>query len=141
MTAFVAAFWALSLSAPGYAQDTEKTPVMLDVINGDTQFLVDPDSVKTWWLVGDCRREIPMGSNATVSASGVMTSQKTSDEVTLGQRQVVLEQQFRFNLTATPVSVEVFNSVRGGWASVPVSENTTCSLQASCRARMELPNC
>ena len=137
-----AAAGALLSAHPSYGQvvDTEKTPILLEVINGETAFVVDPERYEAGWIVGQCQRDIPLDS-AKQSSQEVMTSLKTSDEVTLGLRQVVLEQQFRFNLTTTPVTVEVFNSVRGGWSDVPVRENASCHLQAACKKRMESPDC
>lgn len=143
-----AAVGALATTHPGYAQtaNTGKTPIMLDVINGDTQFLVSKDRAKAWWIVGECRKEIPMPRQMS-SQDGVITSQKITDNVTIGRQQVVLEQQFRFNLIPTltnpngPVTVEIYNSVRGGWSSVPVSVNAQCNLDITCSSRMELPDC
>lgn len=147
MMIIAAAVGAMATTHPGYAQiaDTAKTPVMLDIINGDTQFLVSSDRDKVWWITGECRREIPMP--ATTPNSGVLTSQMITDNVTIGRQQVVLEQRFRFNLTPSanalngPISVEVYNSVRGGWANVPVRENAQCSITPICSSRMELPDC
>lgn len=132
----------LGLVAPlSHAESASKGAVLLEVIDGETAFAVDQARGKAWWLVGECRREIPMPSGAKKSSQGVMQSQKMSEEVTLGRRQVVLEQQFRFNLTDANVTVEVYNSIRGGWAPIPVTLNAQCSLSAQCAARMDVPDC
>ena len=111
---------------------------MLEIIEGDTAFMVDKQAYKAWWVVGECRRPIPLeGKNSNKS----MSSKVISEDVKLGSRHVRLEQQFRFNLAKTPASVEVYNSMRGGWSSVPVQVNATCSTTATCRSRMELPEC
>jgi hypothetical protein len=117
--------------------------VMLEIIEGDTAFMVDKQAHKAWWIVGECRRPIPLegkppsGKNSNKS----MSSKVISEDVTLGSRHITLEQQFRFNLAITPASVEVYNSMRGGWSSVPVQVNETCAATATCRSRMELPEC
>jgi len=135
--------WMIGLvvGLPSYAQETGNTSLMLEIADGDTAFIVNPGLNKAYWVVGECRREIPMDSQAKNNTAEAMLSRKLSDKVTLGRQQVVLEQQFRFNLTATPVSVGVYNSVRGGWANIPVTVNRQCSINAACQARMELPIC
>ena len=138
----------LGLMAPlCMAQSVSKDTVLLEIINGDTAFAVDVKRGNVWWLVGECRREIPMPDKATSASQGVMQSQRISEEVLLGQRQVVLEQQFRFNLTSIaggldgPASVEVYNSVRGGWAQIPVTLKQNCSQDAVCSQRVDVPDC
>lgn len=115
-----------------------RAAVMLEIIDGDTAFMVDEQAFKAWWVVGECRRPIPLEGKTSNKS---MSSTVMSEDVTLGTRQIRLEQQFRFNLAKTPASVEVYNSMRGGWSSVPVQVNTTCSATATCRSRMELPEC
>ena len=133
--AIFAGFYSLAHSARG--------AVMLEIIEGDTAFMVDEQAYKAWWIVGECRRPIPLEGETSQekNSNKTMSSTVMSEDVTLGSRQIQLEQQFRFNLAKTPASVEVYNSMRGGWSSVPVQVNETCSATASCRARMELPEC
>lgn len=114
--------------------------VMLEVIEGDTAFMIDEKAYKAWWVVGECRRPIPLEGKPKNSNKS-MSSTVIAEDVTLGSRQIRLEQQFRFNLAKTPASVEVYNSMRGGWSSVPVQVDATCSATATCRSRMELPEC
>lgn len=128
--AFFACLSTLAYSARG--------AVMLKIIDGDTAFMVDEQAYKAWWIVGECRRPLPLQGK---TSNNSMASEVISKDVRLGSRQVRLEQQFRFNLAITPASVEVYNSMRGGWSSVPVQVDETCSATASCRARMELPEC
>ncbi|WP_156811857.1 hypothetical protein [Robiginitomaculum antarcticum] len=123
------------------AQETGNTPLMLDIIDGETSFIVIPGLNTAYWVLGECRRDIPMKPQTKNNSASALMSRKLSDKVTLGREQVVLEQQFKFNLTDTPVNVEVFNSVRGGWTIIPVRLNQQCRLDASCLARMELPIC
>jgi len=113
--------------------------VIVEIIDGDTAFMVDEQAAQAWWIVGECRRPIPLEKDKNSINS--MTSEAISNDVTLGSHHIRLEQQFRFNLATTPASVEVYSSMRGGWSSVPVQVNKTCSVTASCRARMELPEC
>lgn len=119
--------------------------VFLEIADGDTAFLVDKKARAAWWIVGECRRPIPMPKKGQKSRSqnnqSMMISEVQSDSVQMGSRQVDLRQQFRFTLDATSPSVEVYNSLRGGWASVPVREVTNCVDDAACRARMVLPEC
>ncbi|MEE9348175.1 MAG: hypothetical protein V3U82_08265 [Robiginitomaculum sp.] len=124
----------------GYAQKAARSgPVALEIIDGDTSFIVDSHKNKVWWVVGECRREIPMAKKQ--AGSPLLTSQKIVDNVTIGRRQIALTQQFRFNISSAAASAEVYNSVRGGWAIVPVRENAQCAIDASCLTKMELPDC
>ena len=67
-----------------------------------------------------------VGEGAAVgAAAGAATGALTdSDTVDLGERRVELEQRFRFDVSDTP-RAEIYNSVRGGWAPVPVRVETT----------------
>ena len=111
---------------------------MVEILEGETAFMVDEQAHKVWWIVGECRRPVPLEAK---KSSKTMTSEMISNDVRLGSHLITLEQQFRFNLANSPASVEVFNSVRGGWSSVPVQVQETCSAISTCRARMELPEC
>ena len=120
------------------------TKVMLEIIDGDTAFMIDKKASKAWWIVGECRRSIPMSkkySSKGKNPNKSMMSEKIIEDVRLGSRQIRLQQQFRFDLASDPVSVSVYSSVRGGWSPVPVQVNTTCAADATCRSRMELPEC
>ena len=134
--AFFAGLSTLAHSASGKA-------VVLEIIEGDTAFMVEKQAHKAWWIVGECRRPIPLEAKSSSSKNSKksMSSKIISEDVKLGSRHITLEQQFRFNLAITPASVEVYNSMRGGWSSVPVQVNATCSATATCRSRMELPEC
>ena len=112
--------------------------VMIEILEGETAFMVDEQAHKVWWVVGECRRPVPLEAKKT---SKTMTSEIISNDVRLGSHHITLEQQFRFNLANPPASVDIFNSVRGGWSSVPVQVQETCSAKPTCRARMELPEC
>lgn len=116
----------------------------LDIIGGDTAFIVDKQANKAWWVKGECRALIPIENSEKSGKppiSGRMTSKMMSETVSLGSRQIRLQQQFRFDL-ATPIpSVDVYSSVRGGWSPVPVQVTTTCTVEMTCRQRTELPEC
>ena len=130
---------------------------MLEVIDGDTSFLVDKDANKVWWVVGQCLRPIPIESANTSTISqnsspqdGAVTGEKPtnsmmskviSNDVRMGSRQLELQQQFRFSMASTPVRVDVYNSVRGGWSQIEVNVNETCTQDATCRRLAELPEC
>lgn len=137
--------WATpSQAGPGQPDSA----VMLDIIDGETAFIVDPNERKAWWVVGECKRPLPIAQNTRStenSAYNTITSEIILEDVRIGDRQVRLQQQFRFNLATTPnnglSTVEVFNSLRGGWSPVPIRQNANCSLDATCRARMESPEC
>jgi len=124
----------LCFAAGGFAH---AKPVMLEIEGGDTAFVVDAENRNAAWVMDTCKRDIPLQTSQKSS----LQSQMLRDDVKLGSRQVELRQQFRFNLVAVPASVEVYNSMRGGWSPVPVRVDTTCHLSAECRARMELPEC
>lgn len=112
---------------------------MLDIAEGDTSFLVNKKSQKVWWVVGECRRPIEIEKGKKSNNS--MTSKMMSKDVRIGSHPVTLRQQFRFTLSADQTSLEVYNSMRGGWSPVSVTLNETCSQDTACRARMELPEC
>lgn len=120
---------------------------MLEIIDGETAFRVDEKRNKAWWIVGECQRPIPMSdarnssSKSQKNSNNSMLSNVISNDVRLGSRQVELRQQFRFNMASTPVTVDIYNSVRGGWSQVPVRVNDACMSDANCRRLAELPEC
>ena len=140
-------FWACAASLAGSVYAAEHTgaeAVMLEIIDGETAFRVDVKHNKAWWIVGECQRPIPMDATSGKSqknSNNSMMSNVISNDVRLGARQVDLRQQFRFNMASTPVTVDVYNSVRGGWSQVPVRENFACMNDAACRRLAELPEC
>jgi len=77
--------------------------VIVEIIDGDTAFMVDEQAAQAWWIVGECRRPIPLEKDKNSINS--MTSEAISNDVTLGSHHIRLEQQFRFNLATTPASV------------------------------------
>jgi len=95
--------WAGFASLAGLAHSAGTEAVMVEIVDGDTSFLVDEKANKAWWVVGECRKPIPM--------------------------------------TSTPVSVDVYNSVRGGWSQIEVKVNETCAIDSACRRLAELPEC
>jgi len=105
--------------------------------------MIDEKANKAWWVVGECRRGLPLEKPVVSKekSKNSMTSKMISEDVRIGSRPVELRQQFRFNMASVPASVEVYNSVRGGWSSIPVQVNQTCALDTACRSRMELPEC
>ncbi len=136
-----------------------KTAVMLEIIDGDTAFVVDKTNNAAWWVVGECRRPIPVEprknsqKNIGKNSINTITSKIIRNNTRIGSRQIVLKQQFRFtfqtNQAGTPnglfstpiINVEVYNSLRGGWSAVPVRQNAQCAYDATCRQRMEAPEC
>ena len=128
----------LSVAASSTSENEASGTVMLEILEGDTAFLVETQKQRVWWIVGECRREIPIDPS---SSSQTLMSRPMVEDVTLGSRQIKLRQQFRFDLASTPPSVSVYSSVRSGWSPVPVQRNSTCTLQPDCRARIELPEC
>ena len=127
-----------SIAASSTSENGANDTVMLEILDGDTAFLVETRKKRAWWIVGECRREIPLDPSST---SENLTSRPMVEDVTLGSRQIKLQQQFRFDLASTTPSVFVYSSVRSGWSPVPVQRNIACSIQPDCRARMELPEC
>ena len=122
-------------------QRPSKSAVLLEITGGDTAFVVDKQAGKAWWVVGQCKRPIAMEKQKKSNKS--MLSEVISEQVLIGNRQVNLKQQFRFTLApnAGPITVEVYNSLRGGWSPVPVELHANCSTDAACRARLEAPEC
>lgn len=120
--------------------------VMLEIIDGDTAFVVDETNNAAWWVVGQCRRPIPVLPQNTSQNKSIktMTSKIIRNNTRIGNRQIVLKQQFRFTLADAPngpTTVEVYNSLRGGWSAVPVRLNAQCKYDATCRQRLEAPEC
>lgn len=117
---------------------------MLEIVDGETSFLVDRQANQAWWIVGECRNPLPIPDKTSSSKEksvSLMTSKVIANDVRIGSRQVELRQQFRFDLASTPVRVDVYNSVRGGWSQVPVRVRETCAQDATCRRLTELPEC
>lgn len=121
------------------------TALYLDIPSGETAFVVDPTKREIQWDMGTCQRTIGIEKDDKPHKSDLktITSEVFLDKVTLGNRQVELKQQFRFHLVGSSdtASMEVYNSVRGGWSTVPVVKATSCALHAICRSRAELPPC
>ena len=132
---------------PVYAKGLSKTAVFLQIVDGETAFVVDPEAREAWWVVGECRRPIPMAKPAnstTKQSSNSIQSEIISENVRIGVHHVTLRQQFRFSLGQSPsdiARVEVYNSLRGGWADVPVKRIDNCATDITCSRRMEAPEC
>lgn len=135
--------WAGFASLASLAHSAGTEAVMIEIVDGDTSFLVDEKINKAWWIVGECRRPIPMAksSSSKKKSTNSMTSKVISNDVRMGSRQVELRQQFRFSMASTPVRVDVYNSVRGGWSQIDVRVKKTCSIDVACRRLAELPEC
>ena len=135
--------WAGFASLAGLAHSAGTEAVMVEIVDGDTSFLVDEKANKAWWVVGECRKPIPMSnsSSSKKKSTNSMTSKVISNDVRMGSRRVELRQQFRFSMASTPVRVDVYNSVRGGWSQIEVKVNETCAIDAACRRLAELPEC
>ncbi len=130
--------FGLSVADATTSENEASGAVMLEILEGDTAFLVETRNKRAWWIVGECRRDIPIDPSST---SEILMSRPMVEDVVLGSRQVQLRQQFRFDLASTPPTVSVFSSVRSGWSPVLVKRNDACQTQFDCRARMELPEC
>ncbi len=136
--------------AMSYAQSsvsratTQSDKLVLDVVNGDTAFMIDQKAYEAWWIAGECKHALPLEVQSPKSSknqANTIASEVFSKKVQLGTRQIDLQQQFRFNMATTPISVDIYNSVRGGWSLVQVELVESCELDASCRRRMELDPC
>ncbi len=119
--------------------------ILLEIEDGDTAFVLDAAKRKAWWLVGQCKRPIPMKrADKLKKPIKSMSSEIILDNVRIGDHQIMLKQQFRFTLADTPngnFRAEVYNSLRGGWSEVPVRVHVNCAFDAKCHARMEVPQC
>ena len=140
----------LAVSGTAFAQAKPSgSAVMLEIIDGDTAFVVDKTNNAAWWVVGQCRRPIPVEPQSLqIKSTKTMTSKIIRNNTRIGNRQIVLKQQFRFTLAdnpsgsiTVPITVEVYNSLRGGWSAVPVRQKAQCAYDATCRQRMEAPEC
>jgi len=128
--------WTVAQAAT--SKNEAQPAVMLEIEGGDTAFLIDAKKDMAWWIVGECRRALPL---ETGRSNNSLMSKPIVDDVTLGSRQIVLRQQFRFDLASEIPSLSVSSSVRSGWSSVPVKRIDACSTLPDCHARMELPEC
>lgn len=128
--------WTVAQAAT--SKNEAQPKVMLEIEGGDTAFLIDANKDMAWWIVGECRRALPLETSRTHSN---LMSKPLVEDVTLGSRQIVLRQQFRFDLTSEIPSLSVSSSVRSGWSSVPVKRIDACQALPDCHARMELPEC
>jgi len=90
---------AFGLSVVALATSENEAPdtVMLEILEGDTAFLVETKKQRVWWIVGECRRDIPIDPS---SSSETLMSRLIVEDVTLGSRQIKLRQQFRFDLAS-----------------------------------------
>jgi len=114
-----------------------KDIIEVQLANGKTSFLINKKNYKTWWVLEECKQHLPLESNNR----SLIETMTFEEDVQLGNRQIKLRQQFRFNLAKHSPSLDIYNSVRGGWQTLPVLVNEDCSLQSSCRARSVLPPC
>lgn len=117
--------------------------VHVEIQEGDTSFFIDTDKGKIWWVKEACRSEIPMSRDMKKpdKPTNIVFSDKFSKEVQIGSHRFRLEQQFRFDMVSQAPTLQVFNSVRGGWSEIPVRINTLCDQDLTCRQRQELPLC
>ena len=132
----IAVVLGLCLARTGWAK-SPAGPIVLDVDGGDTAFAVDPARRTAWWLKDTCRVALPLTADST--ATRLLTEPKT-DTVSLGNRDIRMTQQFRFDLEDGDATISIYSSVRGGWAAVPTKRDRACEASA-CRARTELPEC
>ena len=138
----------------GVAAKSLDTAVVLEIIDGDTAFVVDKTNNAAWWVVGECRRPIPVETPKASqnNSNNTMTSEIIRTNTRIGNHQIEMKQQFRFSFQAsladtpngsfnTPITAEVYNSLRGGWSAVPVRQNAQCAYDTTCRQRLEAPGC
>ena len=128
----------LALLSASSALADRGEPVGLTVIGGDTAFSVDLSSKQAWWLKETCR--VTLAIDRSASSDTVLMSEPKTEQVSLGQTQIRLKQQFRFDLSGETANVSVYSSVRGGWAAVPVERDRACQ-SGTCRFETELPEC
>ena len=120
-------------------------PVHVNVQEGESSFLVDIEERKIWWITDVCRHEVPVqeekSDDDNDNTLSIISSDRFLKDVQIGSHRFRLEQQFRFDMVSQAPTLQVFNSVRGGWSEIPVRINDTCDEDLSCRRRMELPLC
>ncbi len=128
--------WNSALAAT--SKNEAQHAVMLEILEGDTSLYIEPNKDMAWWIVGECRRALPLIADAPLNN---LMSRPIVEDVTLGSRQMEMRQQFRFDLASTPPTLSVYSSVRSGWSPVPVKRVDACSQLPDCHARTELPEC
>jgi len=57
--------FGLSVVAFATPENGAQDKVMLEILEGDTAFLVETKKKRVWWIVGECRREIPIDSSSS----------------------------------------------------------------------------
>ena len=130
--------FSLTASASQDPKGTASNFVLLEVEGGETAFLLKPRANMAWWIVGECRRPIPLEPDQPLSN---LISRPVVEDVTLGSRQIQLRQQYRFDLASDIPTLSVYSSVRSGWSPVNVKRIDACARLSDCHARMELPEC
>lgn len=119
--------------------------VHVKVEDGETSFLVDIEERKIWWITEVCRFEVPVNNDKSDhdndDSLAIISSDKFLKDVQIGSHRFTLEQQFRFNMVSQAPSLQVYNSVRGGWSEVDIHVDETCDTDFTCRRSMELPLC
>ena len=120
-------------------------PVHVNVQNGESSFLIDVEERKIWWITDVCRHEVPVidekSDDDSNETQAIISSDKFLKDVQIGSHRFTLEQQFRFNMVSQAPTLQVYNSVRGGWSEVDIHVDETCDTDFTCRRSMELPLC
>ena len=113
----------------------------VEVEGGETGFYVDLKKPEIRWVVGDCYKAIPAKKSSKNTEKPSISSERVIENVRLGQHRFELEQEFKFDMVDPRPSLQIYNSVRGAWSTVPVSVTPACGTDALCRKRAELPRC
>jgi len=130
MTAIAAAMTApAAMAGPGDANlwvgiEDSGDGVLIDEATGDA------------WLTGICLKSL---SRAT--QTGEIWQSRTAELVSIGRSQVMLDQTFTLDVSATGPTLTVESVDRGGPQSFPAIVETACQSSTKCRALLDAPSC
>ena len=129
MTAIAAAMTAPALAEPkdanlwiGLAESGDG--VLIDEATGDA------------WLTGACLKAL-----APATQTGDIWETRTAELVSIGRTQVLLDQTFTMDVSATDPVLTVKSVDRGGPQSFPAVVETACQSSSACRALLDVPTC
>ena len=119
------------------------TAVSPEVDKKEPSCVVDPDEVEA---LRDFSVYVRKSSSQNINyAINTTTSENNLKQVMLGICQVRSKYKFRSILAITPkcdlATVEVYNSLRGGWSAVPERLIAMFAQYATCQSRSEAPQC
>ena len=123
-----------TLQMSAVAQSPGDADVWICIIDTDNCVLLDTDTGAAW-LTGACLK--PIADARQVGSTWVS---ETSELVSVGRMETLLQQTFRLDLTASSPSISVENEARGGTQTFHDVRVTPCT-GGSCQRLGTSPAC